>query len=139
MAPICKVFSATMFADREPLGERITEWLAQTGAVISTCAIALSSDNEFHCLSFSLVGVKAGGKPVTGSGRIRAPGPTLNGPRWFKRVRVFASTKANERERMGERVEEWMIANSLAAEDCEIIVLQSSDAEFHCLAWVVLS
>jgi len=123
-----------MFADREPLGDRITAWLAETGAKLSTFEARLSSDSEFHCLSFSCAGTS--GTPVVGAGRIRSPS---GNNRWFAKVRIFAATKAAERERMGDRVQEWLAASKTAIEDCEIIVLQSSDSEFHCLVWVVLS
>jgi hypothetical protein len=135
--PICKVFSATMFADRELLGERITSWLAETGAKLTTFEPRLSSDNEFHCLSFSCAGTS--GTPGVGAGRIRSPNAAIGSKRWFSRIRVFATTKANERERMGDRVQEWLTASKIAIDDCEIIVMQSSDSEFHCLVWVVLS
>jgi len=48
-------------------------------------------------------------------------------------VKVFAATKAREREFLGETITDWMRTHP----ECEVIekqVTQSSDAEFHCLA-----
>jgi hypothetical protein len=47
-----KVFSATMAAQREQLGEKITEWIkANPDIEIVDKVVLQSSDNEFHCLS----------------------------------------------------------------------------------------
>jgi len=49
------VFSATKFADRERLGERVTKWLRDHPdlEVVKT-VVTLSSDAEFHCLALTL-------------------------------------------------------------------------------------
>jgi hypothetical protein len=49
------VFSATKFADRERLGERVTRWLREHPdlEVVKT-VVTLSSDAEFHCLALTL-------------------------------------------------------------------------------------
>ena len=49
------VFSATKFADRERLGERVTKWLRDRPdlEVVKT-VVTLSSDAEFHCLALTL-------------------------------------------------------------------------------------
>lgn len=51
-----KVFSATKARDRQGLGERITEWLRGDGRVYEVVDVVVtqSSDQEFHCLSFTL-------------------------------------------------------------------------------------
>lgn len=49
-----KVFSATKYADRERLGERITEWIRKTRPTIVDTVVTQSSDNEFHCLTVSV-------------------------------------------------------------------------------------
>ena len=50
------VFSATKFADRLDLGERITKWLAAVGDIdIIDRVILQSSDASFHCLTIVLV------------------------------------------------------------------------------------
>lgn len=50
-----KVFSATMFADRERLGERVTHWLAEhPGFEIVEMKVTQSSDAAFHCLAISV-------------------------------------------------------------------------------------
>lgn len=58
LAPISqfKVFSATKAADREQLGERVTEWVrANPQLEILKTVVSQSSDNQFHCLSFVLI------------------------------------------------------------------------------------
>jgi hypothetical protein len=49
-----KVFSATKYADREALGDRVTEWLKVNKIEISEVWVRQSSDSEFHCLSIIL-------------------------------------------------------------------------------------
>lgn len=47
-----KVFSATMFARREKLGEDVTAWLrAHSEFVPVRAVVRQSSDHRFHCLS----------------------------------------------------------------------------------------
>ncbi|MFT3695922.1 MAG: hypothetical protein QM831_22490 [Kofleriaceae bacterium] len=47
-----KVFSATMFQDREALGEMISEWMAQNrGCQVTEFLVTQSSDAAFHCLT----------------------------------------------------------------------------------------
>lgn len=50
----------------------------------------------------------------------------------FNGVKVFSATMAQERDRLGDRITEWMREHP----DYEIIdtvVTQSSDEAFHCL------
>lgn len=50
-----KVFSATMFADRDQLGEKVTAWLAQHRQCTPTeIVVTQSSDDEFHCIAISV-------------------------------------------------------------------------------------
>lgn len=54
-----KVFSATMFAQRQVLGETVTAWLedARTNRPVFQLVdlvVAQSSDRAFHCLSITL-------------------------------------------------------------------------------------
>ena len=50
-----KVFSATMFQERQQLGEVLTAWLAANPEVdVVDREVMLSSDNQFHCLSIVL-------------------------------------------------------------------------------------
>ena len=51
-------------------------------------------------------------------------------------VKVLSATKADDRNQLGERVTEW-IATHPHYEVVDIVVTQSSDAEFHCLAMSV--
>lgn len=51
-------------------------------------------------------------------------------------VQVFSATKAIDRDRLGDRVTDWLIANpDVEVED--VIITQSSDSEFHCLSITV--
>lgn len=47
-----KVFTATKAKEREELGTRITQWLAENPNLrIKDTKVTQSSDNEFHCLT----------------------------------------------------------------------------------------
>jgi len=51
-------------------------------------------------------------------------------------VQTFSVTKLKERDALGERITQWVQSHR----DAEIIrteVVQSSDAEFHCLSIVI--
>lgn len=46
-----KVFSATMFAPREQLGESVTAWMtANPQLVVTEFIVTQSSDSQFHCV-----------------------------------------------------------------------------------------
>jgi ABC-type sugar transport system substrate-binding protein len=50
-----KVFSATMVADREQLGEKVTEWIAKyPGKKVTDMVITQSSDEAFHCIAITV-------------------------------------------------------------------------------------
>jgi uncharacterized protein (DUF1810 family) len=52
-----KVFAATKYAERESLGDRITDWtraLQKDGGKVVSTVVCQSSDSEFHCLSITL-------------------------------------------------------------------------------------
>jgi hypothetical protein len=50
-----KVFSATMFAARDQLGETVTTWLAaHTHLVVTDIVVTQSSDSQFHCLAITV-------------------------------------------------------------------------------------
>jgi hypothetical protein len=50
-----KVFSATMFAERGRLGERVTEWMASsTRRTVTQFVVTQSSDSGFHCLAITV-------------------------------------------------------------------------------------
>lgn len=51
-----KVFSATKMAERENLGEKVTEWIrSQKGNItIVDKIVTQSSDSEFHCVTITL-------------------------------------------------------------------------------------
>ena len=50
-----RVFSATMFAQRQTLGETVTRWLEEArerpGFEVVDIVVRQSSDNAFHCIS----------------------------------------------------------------------------------------
>jgi hypothetical protein len=51
-----KIFSATMVAQRETLGEVVTRWIeARRGEIeVSDIVVTQSSDDEFHCIAISV-------------------------------------------------------------------------------------
>ena len=50
-----KVFTATMLAGRQALGEVVTEWLAtHPENVVTEFVVTQSSDSQFHCISISV-------------------------------------------------------------------------------------
>ncbi|MBK9073146.1 MAG: hypothetical protein IPL79_19425 [Myxococcales bacterium] len=50
-----RVFSATMMAEREQLGERVTDWLRQHPEVKPVdVVVTQSSDQQFHCVAITV-------------------------------------------------------------------------------------
>ena len=50
-----KVFSATMVADRDQLGEKVTAWIAANKAcMVTDIVITQSSDEAFHCIAITV-------------------------------------------------------------------------------------
>ena len=50
-----KVFSATMVAEREKLGEKVTEWLKSHPSIeVRDMFVTQSSDEAFHCLAITV-------------------------------------------------------------------------------------
>lgn len=50
-----KVFSATMVAERERLGEKITDWLRNNPQIdVRDMVVTQSSDEAFHCLAITV-------------------------------------------------------------------------------------
>lgn len=50
-----KIFSATMFAERHALGDKVTAWLAANdGIEIADLVITQSSDAKFHCIAITV-------------------------------------------------------------------------------------
>ena len=50
-----KVFSATMVADREQLGEKVTDWIARNpNKKVTDMVITQSSDEAFHCIAITV-------------------------------------------------------------------------------------
>jgi hypothetical protein len=53
----------------------------------------------------------------------------------FNAVKVFSATMHAQREALGDVVPTWLAANHVRPID--VVVTQSSDAEFHCITIVV--
>ena len=50
-----KVFSATMVADRDQLGEKVTAWMANNGHLkVTDVVVTQSSDEAFHCIALTV-------------------------------------------------------------------------------------
>jgi hypothetical protein len=50
-----KIFSATVFANRERLGEVVTQWLAEHPELeVVDLKVTQSSDAAFHCITISV-------------------------------------------------------------------------------------
>ena len=50
-----KIFSATMFADRAQLGDKVTAWIADNPTfVLTEMIVTQSSDASFHCIAISV-------------------------------------------------------------------------------------
>jgi hypothetical protein len=50
-----KIFSATMFADRALLGDKVTDWIANSShRTLTDIIVTQSSDAEFHCITISV-------------------------------------------------------------------------------------
>jgi hypothetical protein len=50
-----KVFSATMVADRDQLGEKVTAWIAaHKDKKVTDMVITQSSDEAFHCIAITV-------------------------------------------------------------------------------------
>jgi hypothetical protein len=51
-----KVFSATMVADRDQLGEKVTDWMAKNNQTkkVTDIVITQSSDEAFHCIAITV-------------------------------------------------------------------------------------
>jgi hypothetical protein len=50
-----KIFSATMFADRGQLGDKVTAWIASnSNRTLTDIIVTQSSDAAFHCITISV-------------------------------------------------------------------------------------
>jgi len=50
-----KIFSATMFAPREQLGETVTAWMAGNPQLtVTEFVVTQSSDSQFHCIAITV-------------------------------------------------------------------------------------
>ena len=56
-----KVFSATLYAERGRLGEKVTEWMsAHQRLTVTQFVVTQSSDSGFHCLAITVFYNEAG-------------------------------------------------------------------------------
>jgi len=55
----------------------------------------------------------------------------------FNGVKVFSATMVADRDQLGEKVTAWMTANQERYKVTDIVVTQSSDEAFHCIAVTV--
>ncbi len=50
-----KVFSATMVADRDQLGEKVTNWInTHAEKKVTDLVVTQSSDEAFHCIAITI-------------------------------------------------------------------------------------
>jgi len=49
-----KVFSATMFAERAQLGEKVTAWVTDSRVQVTEMVVTQSSDASFHCVAITV-------------------------------------------------------------------------------------
>ena len=50
-----KVFSATMVADRDQLGEKVTAWMTNNSHLkVTDLIVTQSSDEAFHCIAITV-------------------------------------------------------------------------------------
>jgi hypothetical protein len=68
--------------------------------------------------------------PATTGKSTFGPDMTFNG------VKIFSATMVPDRERLGDRVTDWLRLNP-GVQVREMVVTQSSDAAYHCLAITV--
>jgi hypothetical protein len=55
----------------------------------------------------------------------------------FNGVKVFSATMVADREQLGEKVTAWMQNNAASKKVTDIVITQSSDEAFHCIAITV--
>jgi hypothetical protein len=55
----------------------------------------------------------------------------------FNGVKVFSATMVADRDQLGEKVTAWMTNNQERYKVTDIVVTQSSDEAFHCIAVTV--
>jgi hypothetical protein len=50
-----KVFSATMVADRDQLGEKVSDWMSRNSHLkVTDIVVTQSSDEAFHCIAITV-------------------------------------------------------------------------------------
>lgn len=51
---IVKTFSATQAKHRDSLGDRVTQWIRESGVIVKDKVVTQSSDDQYHCLTITL-------------------------------------------------------------------------------------
>lgn len=118
-----KTFSTTMMAERKTIASDVNEYIgrAKFEDVAFELHPSLSSDDEFHCLTITLVSAARKG----------AKGAIVHNGEFYRTLRVASATLAKERTQLGDLLGD-------VADGSAVIVLQSSDASFHCLVYLIL-
>jgi hypothetical protein len=62
---------------------------------------------------------------------------TLRNDVKFNGVKVFSATMVADRDQLGEKVTAWIAANKDKKKVTDIVITQSSDEAFHCIAITV--
>lgn len=129
-----ETFSTTKQKQRAALDGEINTFLLSNPSTTFDIYAKQSSDREFHCLTITLAGRKYRAIPrpgdrAGGSIRYRRQGDATWS--YFGSVRIVSATMYEDRERLGSSLGEL-------PDECEVIVLQSSDSSFHCLTYIVL-
>jgi hypothetical protein len=62
---------------------------------------------------------------------------TLRNDVKFNGVKVFSATMVADRDQLGEKVTAWIAANREAKKVTDMVITQSSDEAFHCIAITV--
>jgi len=57
-------------------------------------------------------------------------------PLAFNGIKIFSATMVPDRDRLGDRISKWIEENP-KCEVRDVVVTQSSDEAFHCLAFTV--
>ena len=111
--------------EREALADAINAFLRmpQWRNHVFDVEVTLSSDEEFHCLTVTLIGRKDS----------RADGAIQHGGTLYHGVRIASATQPRERESLGDT-----LTNMGLPDGTRVIVRQSSDSAFHCLVYVAL-
>lgn len=122
---IVETFTCTKHKEREALADKINAYLRmpQWRNHVFDVDVTLSSDEEFHCFTVTLIGRR----DHSADGAIRYDG------KMYHSVRVVSATQPREREALGATLTKGELPDG-----AKVIVRQSSDCAFHCLVYMAL-